>query len=330
MNGDDLVIVIPAVKAAYFAAALQSVAGQSDQRFRLCVFDDASAEDLRGIFQTVCGGMPNATFHRFEENLGRRSLVAQWNRCVAQTREPWVWLFSDDDIAGPDCVAAFHRTLAANRAEAGDVYRFNTVLIDAQGRPSPTTRPHPPRESAVGFTRRWLAGECDCFAVEHIFARRAFERERGFVDFPLGWCSDIASWAAFAGPHPIRTVEGPLVQWRLSAANVSSLTAPGQAAKLDAMFAYADWVEAFLTRTPGADAELSRPVLAALLRRWFDGALRHYFVSLSGRESWRAARRVTRRLGGSVTGRWLGMAGWRLRRRIRALRARLTHRAGAA
>ena len=326
MNGDDLVIVIPAVKAAFFAAALQSVAAQTDQRFRLRVFDDASPEDLRGIFQSVCGEMPNAVFHRFEENLGRRSLVGQWNRCVAQTREPWVWLFSDDDIAEPGCVAAFHRELA-RAAGPCDVYRFNTTIIDAQGRPGQTSRVHPYRESAVGFTRRWLRGECDCFAVEHVFSRQAFEREGGFVDFPLGWCSDIASWAAFAGPHPICTVEGPRVRWRLSDANISSLNAVGQMAKIDAMFSYADWLEAFLARSPATAGELPAPVLASLLRRWFDGALRHYFVSLTWRDSWRVARRVAGRAGGSVGGRLLGMAGWRLRRRVWALRARLTRRA---
>ena len=321
----DLAVVIPAVKAAFFEAALQSVADQSDGRFRLYVFDDASPEDLHEGFQRVCGGMANAVFHRFEENLGRRSLVGQWNRCVRQTREPWVWLFSDDDVAGPDCVAAFHRERTDDRGEC-DVYRFNTAIIGAGGRPAGATRPHPSRESAGAFTRRWLGGGADCFAVEHVFSRRAFEREGGFVDFPLGWCSDLASWAAFAGPHPIRTVAGPRVLWRRSGANISRPDAANQGAKIEAMFAYADWLEVFLARSPEAGGELARADLKPLLRRWFDGALTHYFVTLPWRDGLRVARRVSRRLGGGTVSLLLGMAGWRLRQRMRSLRASLTRR----
>jgi hypothetical protein len=45
------------------------------------------------------------------------------------TREPWVWLFSDDDVIDEGCVAAFLGELQETE-EDHDVYRFNTDYCD--------------------------------------------------------------------------------------------------------------------------------------------------------------------------------------------------------
>ena len=51
-------------------------------------------------------------------NFGGHDLVAQWNRCIQLTQnEPWLWLFSDDDIMGPRCVEYFFNTIAIDNGD---------------------------------------------------------------------------------------------------------------------------------------------------------------------------------------------------------------------
>ena len=41
--------------------------------------------------------------------MGKKDLIAQWERCIQLSNdEPWIWVFSDDDIADSGCVDAFY------------------------------------------------------------------------------------------------------------------------------------------------------------------------------------------------------------------------------
>ena len=114
---NQLAILIPAYKPDFLAQALQCLARQTDQRFAIYIFDDASPADIHGIARSILGARP-FIFKRFEKNLGGTSLPQHWNRCVAETNEPWLWLFSDDDLMDDNCVAAFHKFLETEDAES--------------------------------------------------------------------------------------------------------------------------------------------------------------------------------------------------------------------
>src|SRR4051794_16394876 len=122
----ELAIVIPAYKPAFLAAALQSVAQQTDDRYSLYIFDDASPDDLREVCDATLGSS-RYKFHRFEDNLGGTSLPRHWHRCIDATNEPWVWLFADDDLMDATCVEAFHCTMRQHNAA---LYRFDAWRID--------------------------------------------------------------------------------------------------------------------------------------------------------------------------------------------------------
>ncbi len=68
--------------------------------------------------------------------------------------EPWVWLFSDDDLMSPDCVGAFLRVLQKDRAAAMSysVYRFNTAIINTEDRIQKVNPPHPAFEGVCFFS----------------------------------------------------------------------------------------------------------------------------------------------------------------------------------
>ena len=227
-----LAVVIPAYKPDFFRAALASVVGQTDRRFRVYVGDDGGPPEIARICSELSSSGVEVVYHRFEENLGRRSLTAHWHRCVALSSEPWVWLFSDDDVMAPDCVAAIHEELS--RGAVGDVLRFDTEVIDGRGKRLAMNAPHPALETGVDFIYARLRGERNSYVVEYVFRREAFERAGGFPDYPIAWCSDDVAWYSFAGRSPIRTLPRGKVLWRASGLNLTDAKRKHRREKLEA------------------------------------------------------------------------------------------------
>jgi glycosyltransferase involved in cell wall biosynthesis len=214
-----LAIVLPAYKGAFLRGSLQSICEQDDQDFNVYIGDDASPEDLETIVREFEGRL-NLTYHRFQDNLGRRSLVSQWSRCITMVgREDWIWLFSDDDIMEPGCVRGFYKELAVEESQA-DVYRFDTIKIDESGAALRYNR-FPQQMDARTFLEIKLGCLQESYMQEYIFRRQCYLELGGFPDFPLGWASDDAFLFSFLARAPIRTIAGPRVHWRYSRANIS-------------------------------------------------------------------------------------------------------------
>ena len=298
-----LAIVVPAYKARFLAEALASIAAQTDQRFCLYVCDDGSPENLETVFRAADLPAARSEFHRFEENVGGRSVVESWRRSITRTVEPWVWMFSDDDVMDPGCVAAFYHALAAD-GETCNVYRFNTLIIDGDGRVLRINPPHPEHESVEEFIYHRLTEQRLGFAPEHIFRRAAYEARGGFVDFPFALGSDDATWINLAGEDtPLRGVNGPRVCWRLSGVNISAFSSDRLDKRLG-LLAYARW----LYRRSGAEklgTVDGRPTVfdrRTLVRRWFLNHLRRCGSFFGPREMVTLVRETSRQLD---VARWL-------------------------
>src|SRR5262249_28326771 len=147
---------------------------------------------------------------RFPSNWGRQSLASHWNRCVTLTSEPWVWLFSDDDLMDHACTDRLQQGITGHGDEV-DVFHFNVIKIDATGAALEQPPAFPPWLSARAFALARLQFALASFAPDFVFSRAAFDRVGGFVEFPLAWCTDDASWVAMAGTKGILTLDGPRV-----------------------------------------------------------------------------------------------------------------------
>jgi glycosyltransferase involved in cell wall biosynthesis len=269
----QLAIVIPAFRARYLERTLQSLAAQTDQRFHIYVGDDASPEAIELIVKMFQERLP-LTYHRFSENLGGHSLTQHWSRCIALSREPWVWLFSDDDVVEPDCVASFHRTLEATQG-GFDVYRFNTLIIDEDDRPLRLNPPHPEVESGLQFLYFLLRGLRSCIAQEAIFSRATYDRH-GWVDFPLAWGTDNASQIVWAEARGLKRIDGARVRWRWSGQNISSTRERKlKMVKARANMKYIEWVFERVKGISGSDFLLPADVFKEIAREHFRGCLLH-------------------------------------------------------
>jgi glycosyltransferase involved in cell wall biosynthesis len=221
-TGVELAVVIPAWRGRHLGAALESLRSQTDRRFRVYIGDDASGDDLLSLAKENGRGL-DLVYHRFEENLGGRDLVAHWHRCIALTeKEPWIWLFSDDDVAEPECVATFFGAIQSGLSEV-DLMRFNLKIIDDNGALVRTPKPNLPWESASEFLHSILVGGGrEWRAPEHIFSRRVYQRKEGFVSLPMALYTDLATWVEFAEKGGVKTLPGPHLCWRSHGGGISS------------------------------------------------------------------------------------------------------------
>lgn len=280
-----LAIVIPAYKPDFIRAALESISGQTDKRFRLYIGDDGGPTEVAEAVGSF-GGL-EVTYHRYAENLGRTSLASHWNRCVRLTDEPWVWLFADDDVMAPDCVASFYAELGGG--DSPDLLRFNTEIIDADGDVVSQNARHPVAESGIDFVFARLSGERSSYAVEYIFRRDAFDRAGGFVDYPVAWCTDDASWFRFSGDSGIRTLPTGGVRWRASGLNITDANTGYQREKLAAV---GEFLQLVRHEVVPVDETRSAEDWSRAAEAWFLGQIR-YLMPL-GPRLWSAVLRTSR------------------------------------
>lgn len=215
-----LAIIIPYYKFTFFESTLQSLANQSDKRFKVYIGDDASSEnpiDLLGRYQ----GKVDFKYHRFEENLGGTSLVKQWNRCIDLIQgEEWLMVLGDDDELGEHCIADFYENLASIVTSKSNVVRYATLINDVIQFKQSNLYTHPQLEKATDFFFRRISNQTRSSLSEYIFARASFEKY-GFVDYDLAWHSDDRAWLEFSENRPIYTINTSSISFRLSRENIS-------------------------------------------------------------------------------------------------------------
>lgn len=274
-----LAIVIPFYKLKFFEAALTSIANQTNKKFRVYVSDDGSTENVKPLIELFQSKF-ELKYHRFDKNLGKYDLVAHWNRSVKLAEEEWIWLFSDDDLMSEGCVQAFYDVLDETESRH-DLYRFNIEMIDNSGKVILVKDTHPQLETGYDFLLRRLHSKSLSAAVEYIFKKDVFEKNNGFVNFPLAFCSDDASWITFTNEKPIYTITGLTVYWRSSFINISSKSGL-QKQKAEALLAYCIWVKDKFGAHTLNDLEV-----------WFFENLRYIYGKLSLLEKYQIAKRLS-------------------------------------
>lgn len=240
---NELAIIIPAYKGEFFFPCLESISNQSNKGFTVYVFDDQSPDDLSPACKAFQEKM-DIKYHRFNENLGRKNLPAHWARCLRKTAgEPWLWLFSDDDIMEKGCVQSFYEEARINGLDKSSVYRFPLDIIDSKGNILHSDGPWPKHMGTDEFIEGRLNFRLTSSINEFIFSRQSFETN-GFQEFPLAWCTDDAAWASFGREGGIRTLASGRVGWRSSNLNISSDKSPETGRKkLQACTEFIKWLK---------------------------------------------------------------------------------------
>jgi len=217
-----LAIIIPAYKPTFLRTAILSLINELTLDCKLYIFDDCSPYEIEKIALEF-NQHPRIVYKKFETNLGKNDLAAQWNRCIQQTQqEPWIWLFSDDDeVTQGTLTAILEKIKNENQPK---LLAMNVMYIDQNGNPKTKILRIPEKETAEEFALKRLNGDRSLFAADHVFSKALFQEVEGFVSYPVGWYSDEVTWHKMAKKTntPIERVENALLLFRMSGQNISS------------------------------------------------------------------------------------------------------------
>lgn len=216
----QLAIVIPAYKHQYLKETLESIKSQTCQNFNLYIGNDDSPFPVKEVVEEYRGKI-NFIYEEFQQNLGSKSLVKHWDRCIEMTRgEEWIWLFSDDDIMGENCVKSFYEFIS--KGENTHLIRFNKVLIDQQSQQIEIYQNKEENTNFLMFLEEALILRKSITLPEFLFRRTLYQKYK-FVEFPLGWCTDKATWLLYCSEAKgIRNLDENIF-YRNSGENISTL-----------------------------------------------------------------------------------------------------------
>jgi glycosyltransferase involved in cell wall biosynthesis len=216
----DIGVVIPAFKPTFFDRTLESLANQTYPNFKLYICDDSSSEDLSVIVEKYRKKL-DIEYIKFDYNLGQKNLSAQWNRCVSLAKNEWIWFFSDDDLADENCIEELTKSINESNGKSG-ILRFRTKVIDKEGKVINKKNAPPKTQSAKEFLDERINFRQDSFGSEYVFKKSTWENHGGFINFPLMWYGDDATWATFIDKGYVTTINTASVSWRTSSVNLSS------------------------------------------------------------------------------------------------------------
>jgi glycosyltransferase involved in cell wall biosynthesis len=219
----DLAIVIPYYKIDFFKETLDSLAHQTNKNFKVYIGNDASPNNPSELLSKYENDF-DFEYFEFQDNLGSKSLVKQWHRCIDLAKEEeWLMLLCDDDTITTNYIEAFHNNINEITNSNVEVIRYASQVIDENNKSLSVEINHPKIENAVVFLFRKLKGGTRSTLSEYVFKKETV-LEVKFKDIPLAWYSDLLGVLEFSHFENIYTINEALLKFRLSGINITSKT----------------------------------------------------------------------------------------------------------
>lgn len=210
-----LAIVIPYYKIAFFEETLESLSNQTNRDFKVYIGDDASPENPAELLKKYEGEI-DFIYQKFDDNLGKSSLVKQWERCIKLTKnEKWLMILGDDDVLSENFVESFY----LKKEFFEDIYnvvRFSVIKIDNKSNPISEKFVNVEIESS----KKILFNNKRSSLSEYVFAKTKID-EIGFKNLPLAWWSDVLAVLEFSNFDKIYSINDSYVNVRISDISIS-------------------------------------------------------------------------------------------------------------
>lgn len=233
--------ILPAYKERFLKESIESVLTQTYRDFELIVVDDCSPENLKQIVDQFDDS--RISYYCNERNLGGKDLIAAWEHAMFYAKGEWCVLASDDDVYAPEYLEEMFRL--TEKYPQVDVVHARSAIIDGSGRWIKDGELRKEWESAIELT--YSRGICRNLQAmpDFMFRKAAFEEIGGFVNFPIAWYSDDATWMMLAKNGGIACSSRVLFFCRMSELNISA-TPSHIPEKLEAGYRFSRWARSFI------------------------------------------------------------------------------------
>lgn len=189
MKAPGLAIVVPFYKIDFFEETIQSIARQTDQRFRLYIGNDASPDDPLPLIQKYLNPDQYRYFN-YDKNLGGVNLALQWERILENVEEEWFQILGDDDCIADNFVSSFYATQA--HFSNVSLVKVASVVVNENNKAlfSFTQNYKSGLYDALAFFYLKASGQMNSSLSEHIFLNKRFREINKFRKYPLAWHTD--------------------------------------------------------------------------------------------------------------------------------------------
>lgn len=210
-------IAIPAYKKTYLVEAIESALGQTYQNIELIIVNDHSPYDLDSIVNQYDD--KRIRYYKNKRNLGKRSIVLNWNRCLEYARGEFFVLLCDDDMLMPDFVSELLDL--ADKYSDCNVFHARKVEKDERTGDRMETLAWPEYEDHDGFVKEYFNGNRR-FTISEFLYRTPVVKQIKYKVFPVGFFSDDASLILFTKQGGIASSQRTLLLFRFSKEHISS------------------------------------------------------------------------------------------------------------
>ncbi|MBP5515590.1 MAG: glycosyltransferase family 2 protein [Bacteroidales bacterium] len=210
-------IAIPAYKSTYLAEAIESALGQTYQNIELIIVNDHSPHDLDSIVARYDD--KRIRYYKNKRNLGKRSIVLNWNRCLEYAKGEYFVLLCDDDIMHPAFVAELLKL--ADKYSDCNVFHARKQEKDERTGEMHETAMWPEYERHEDFVKGYFDGNRR-FTISEFLYRAPLIKPIGYKVFPVGFFSDDASMIVFTKQGGIASSQKKLMTFRFSHEHISS------------------------------------------------------------------------------------------------------------
>lgn len=211
-----LAIVIPYYKKLFFKQTLDSLVNQTNKNFRVYIGNDNSPEDPSSIIEEYKSKL-NLIYKSFNNNLGKKSLVKHWDRCLGLTNnEKWINILGDDDVYESNVVEMFYLKIEEVEKNEATVIRFASTKINELSQNISDIYYHPILENSSEFLFRKTRS-----SLSEYFFKKEKLFHIGIRNYPLAWCSDKMLVFEVSRSSKIYTINEAHLKIRISYQSIS-------------------------------------------------------------------------------------------------------------
>lgn len=234
-------IAIPAYKIDFLEDAINSALSQDYKDIELIIVNDGSPYDVNSIVSKFSDD--RIRYYVNERNLGKESIVLNWNKCLEYAEGEYFVLLCDDDLLKVNFVSELVKL--ADKYPSCNVFHARKInrFCDGTERESSLW---PEFEDFDSFLKNSFSNSRRHTITEFLYRTSYIKDKGGYVPYPTGFYSDTVSILEFCKTGGIASSSDPLCVFRFSDKNISSNKDNSQAdGKAKATFLYLDWLKQF-------------------------------------------------------------------------------------
>ncbi|MFC6099532.1 glycosyltransferase family 2 protein [Olivibacter domesticus] len=242
-------IAIPAFKAAYLKACIDSVLAQTVNNYELVIVNDCSPDAIDTLISTYSDN--RIRYYKNETNAGAEHMVDNWNRCLALANGDYFVLLGDDDLLDHNYLESFDELIA--RYPTLDIYHCRSKIINEHDQLIGLTPSCPEVEGVYDNIFYRLKLMRDQYISDFVFRTSQLREIGGFFHLPLAWGTDDITSFIMCGKKGIAHTHKAVFNYRQFDGTISKSGAIDL--KMKAVVEQGKWYQSFLQVIPDSPLE---------------------------------------------------------------------------